>query len=190
MDRSGVIFDLDGTLTRPVLDFDLIRSEIGIPGGPVLEGIAALPEDRRPAALAVLERHERWAAEHAELQEGAQDVLSELRRRGRPVAILTRNARRWVEVILRDHCLVVDAVYTRDDGAVKPAADGVLTLCARMNVLPGLSWMVGDYLFDVQCGRAAGTRTVLMISDAPLPSYADKADYVIRRLSELLTLID
>lgn len=189
MSRTGVIFDLDGTLTRPILDFNLIRREIGLPAGPVLEGIAALPEERKPAAHAILERHERWAAEQAELHDGAQSVVAELRRRGMPVAILTRNARRWVDVLLDRFNLVVDAIHTRDDGVVKPAADGVLRLCTTLRIDPAGSWMVGDYLFDLQCGRAAGAATVLMIGDAPLPSYADQADHVIRRLAELLPLV-
>lgn len=189
MPRTGVIFDLDGTLTRPILDFDLIRRDIGLQPGPVLEGIAALPDERKPAAHAILERHERWAAEHAELHDGAADVLAALRARGLPVAILTRNARRWVDVVLDRFDLVVDAVHTRDDGVVKPAADGVLKLCTALRVDPAESWMVGDYLFDLQCGRAAGAATVLMIGDAPRPSYADQADHVIRRLAELLPLM-
>ena len=50
--------------------------------------------------------------------------------------------------------------------------------------------MVGDYLFDILSGKAAGTRTVLMIGDQPVPEYAPQADYVIRRLPELLTIVD
>jgi phosphoglycolate phosphatase-like HAD superfamily hydrolase len=49
--------------------------------------------------------------------------------------------------------------------------------------------MVGDFLFDIQSGRAAGTRTVLMIGDAPRPQFADQADHVIRRLPQLLPLL-
>ena len=38
MGRSAVIFDLDGTITRPFLDFDAIRREMGLPHGlPILE---------------------------------------------------------------------------------------------------------------------------------------------------------
>jgi len=39
---EAIIFDMDGTLTVPVLDFDRIRSEIGLPAGPILESLLAL----------------------------------------------------------------------------------------------------------------------------------------------------
>ena len=41
MPIRAVIFDLDGTITEPYLDFDAIREEIGLGknGGPVLEAM-------------------------------------------------------------------------------------------------------------------------------------------------------
>ena len=54
---------------------------------------------------------------------------------------------------------------------------------------PHDAWMVGDYLFDIQAGRAAGARTVLLISQDPPPDYAKEADHVIRTLPELLPLL-
>ena len=50
MNRSAVIFDLDGTITKPYLDFDAVRAEIGVEG-PVLEAMAGMdPASRRVAA--------------------------------------------------------------------------------------------------------------------------------------------
>jgi phosphoglycolate phosphatase-like HAD superfamily hydrolase len=48
---------------------------------------------------------------------------------------------------------------------------------------------VGDHLFDLQAGNAAGAVTLLMLGDAPLPSWADQARHVIRRLGELLPML-
>jgi len=49
--------------------------------------------------------------------------------------------------------------------------------------------MVGDYLLDIVTGRAAGCRTVLIVSDQQPPDFADQADHVIKRLPELLDLL-
>ena len=39
---AGVVFDLDGTITRPRLDFEAIRTEIGLaPDLPILEQLVA-----------------------------------------------------------------------------------------------------------------------------------------------------
>ena len=184
-----VIFDLDGTLTRPMLDFDRIRAEIGIPSGPILEAIKLMNLDQRPRAESILYRHEKHAAENAALRPGAAETINFLRTRGLRVGILTRNARRWASLILSNHALVVDALHTRDDGPVKPSPDGVFSLIKTFNADPSRSWIVGDYLFDIQAGRAAGLTTVLLFGDRAPPSYAHQADHLICTFPELLPLV-
>jgi len=187
--RAAVIFDLDGTLTKPYLDFDAIRRELGIERGPILEAIAKMDTAARRDAEVILLRHEWEAAKNAALHEGAVETVAACRERGYGAAILTRNARAVVDYILAEHRFVFDAIRTREDGAIKPSAEPVLSICRELQADPAHSWMVGDYLFDILSGKAAGTRTVLMIGDGPVPEYAPQADYVIRGLSELLTLV-
>ena len=189
MNRSAVIFDLDGTLTRPYLDFDAIRGEIGIPPGPILESIEGLAPDGQSRARTILERHEWEAARNAELHDGAQDIVAHCRREGWPVALLTRNSRPVVEHILQIHGFVFDAIRTREDGARKPSPAPVLSICQELAADPGQSWVVGDFLFDLQSGRLAGTRTVLMVGDCEIPAFAAEADFVIRRLAELKSIL-
>ena len=186
---GAVIFDLDGTLTVPALDFDGIRAEMGLTNEPILEAMARMDHVQRARAEAILDRHERQAAHDSVLQEGAADTLAALRRRGWPTAILTRNARRWVQVVFQKHNLTVDDMRCRDDGAIKPAAAPILDLCARLGCQPAESWMVGDHLFDIRCGRQAGCTTVLFCGHRPPPEYAGQADHVISRLDELLDLL-
>jgi len=190
MGKSAVIFDLDGTLTRPYLDFDVIRAEIGVESGPVLEAMDRMNEADRGRATEILARHEHQAAKQSTLYDGAAETLARLRARGHPVAILTRNARRSVNVVLIKHGLVVDAVRTREDGAVKPSAEPILSICAELSAEPGQSWMVGDYRFDIESGVRAGTGTILMIGQADPPPFADQADHVIRRLEEVLPIVE
>ena len=79
----AVIFDLDGTLTEPVLDFDAMRAEIGLPEGvPILE---QLDGARRGGARA---RRGDPAAPRAR-GDRAGDAGRRLRRSARPPA------RRW-----------------------------------------------------------------------------------------------
>ena len=187
---AAVIFDLDGTLTKPYLDFDAIRLELGIASGPILEAIAEMDVAARRNAEVILLRHEWDAAKNGTLYEGAVETVAACRAKKYGVAILTRNARAVVDCILAEHGFVVDAIRTREDGAIKPSAEPVLSICRELQTDPTRSWMVGDYLFDILSGQAAGTRTVLMIGDGAEPAYAKQADYVIRRLPELLTIVD
>ncbi len=189
MNRSAVIFDLDGTLTKPYLDFHVIRAEIGIASGPILEGIAEMPSGERTRAKSILTRHEWEAARNGELQEGAVEVVAHCRREGHPVALLTRNTRLVVDHILSTHGFHFDAIRTREDDAIKPSPEPVLSICRELDADPEQSWVVGDYLFDLQSGRSAGTRTVLMIGDDEPAPFASLADHVIRRLAELPAIV-
>lgn len=190
MDRTAIIFDFDGTLTVPYLDFETMKAEIGVAQGPILEAMEQMSVPERARAERILERYELEAARNAELQEGTLETLAALRDRGHPLAILTRNTRSSVELVLDRFGLEMDALRTREDGAIKPSAEPVLSLCQELQADPGRSWMVGDYLFDILSGRQAGARTVLMVGDKPLPEYADQAGHVIRRLSELLAIVE
>jgi HAD superfamily hydrolase (TIGR01509 family) len=187
---GAIIFDLDGTLTVPMLDFDAMRAEMGLTDEPILEAMARMDDAGQAKAEAILERHERRAAHESVLQPGAAQTLTALRHRGWPTAILTRNARRWTVVVLEKHGLTVDAMRTRDDGAIKPAAGPIQELCNELGCDPTQSWMVGDHLFDILSGREAGCTTVLLCGHRPTPEYADQAHHVISRLPQLLELID
>lgn len=190
MNRTAVIFDFDGTITLPAIDFDAIRAEIGIENGPILEAMTRMDGRARARAEAILGRHEQTAAENAQLQDGAAKTLRTLRERGHPVAILTRNARRWVELVLGRYGIATDAMRTREDKAIKPSPEPVLSLCRELDAEPAESWMVGDYLFDILSGSQAGAGTILMLGDGDRPAYADQADFVIRKLPEVLGIID
>ncbi len=53
------------------------------------------------------------------------------------------------------------------------------------------SWMVGDRATDIECGRAAGARTIRVLEDHPVnrdPSEA-KADFEVRDLAEATEII-
>ncbi len=189
MTRSAIIFDLDGTLTRPYLDFDAIRAEIGIPSGRVLEALEAMDPSERSRAETILERHERVASQNATVYDGAVEVVATLRGRGHPIAILTRNAREIATSVLQRHGFVIDALRAREDGAIKPSPEPVLQLCDELKAEPARSWMVGDHEIDILSGRRAGTHTVLMLGEKPVPELAEQPEHTIRALSELLTII-
>ncbi len=185
-----VIFDMDGTLTRPYLRFDEIRAEIGLGAGPLLEAVRELSAEDRARAEAILERHEAEAAEASELQDGAREVVAAIRGSGMPVVLMTRNSRRSVAVVLEQHGLDFDMVWTRDDGAMKPSPEPIYSICRSMGVLSKNAWSVGDYLYDIVCGRAAGATTVLLLdADRACPSWAGEADHVVDRLGGLLPLL-
>ena len=60
---KAVLFDMDGTITRPVLDFPKLKAEMGIGDRPILEALAKMSDPERRAAEAILHRHEKLAAD-------------------------------------------------------------------------------------------------------------------------------
>ena len=184
-----MIFDMDGTITRPFFDFDGIRAEIGITSGTILESLETLLPDQRRRAWTILEEHERVAARESELHEGVCDVLNYLKQRSISTAIATRNSRQSVEVVLAKHAVSFDLLHTREDGPVKPSPEPVLAVCRHFGVAVHESWIVGDYLYDIQSGNSAGAVAILKLNDDDPPEYAPQAAHVIRHMNELIGLL-
>ncbi|MFA5864749.1 MAG: HAD family hydrolase [Phycisphaerae bacterium] len=187
---DAIIFDLDGTLTEPILDFDQIRSQIGIERGPVWETILQMSPEARQKAESVLLEHELYAARNCKLQPHTLELLGELRNRSMGLAILTRNCRASWEIVRDRFNLGIQQVYAREDGPVKPDPTAVIELARQMNVELGRTLVVGDYLFDIQAGKNAGTLTALLVNHGLVPDYSHIADYVIHDLLEILAVID
>jgi len=159
----GVVFDMDGTLTVSALDFDAIRTECGLKEGQhLLEYLEMAPEPDRRRVQGILERHERRAARECRLRDGALDVLRSLSRRGLRLALLTRNSAESVRVVLERFCLQFDCWMSREHSAPKPAPDPVLRIAEQLGLSPAELLVVGDFLFDVYAGHAAGAFTAFV----------------------------
>jgi HAD superfamily hydrolase (TIGR01549 family) len=186
----GVVFDMDGTLVVQELDFEAIRREIGLPTGtPLLEALEALPAGDQGRAWEVLDRHERRAAEAATLVPGVADFLAWLDVRGVRRAVLTRNSRAAAEVVLaRCGLSAFDPVVTRGDGPYKPHPAGIWRACEVWGVAPSDVLMLGDYLYDVQAGRRAGTRTALLTHGREWP-FAGEADFAFADFAEAVRVL-
>lgn len=192
MPIRAVIFDLDGTITRPYLDFGVIRDEIGIgqSEGPVLEAMEKMTTEQRQRAERILYHHEERALAASTLNPGARETLAELRRRALPIGILTRNRKCNAQAVASKHDLHFDAIVGREDGPVKPDAFGVLHLCQEFGVSPAETLLVGDYVHDLECARAAGATAVLIANHRRADEFARQADFRIDTLDEILRIID
>ncbi len=187
----AVIFDLDGTITKPFLDFGQIRSEIGgsISRIALLEQISEMPEKEQARANDILRKHEISAAENAEYNPGMPEVLAFVKEQGLDYGIITRNCRESTSIILEKLGIRSDAVITRDSGfPPKPAPDAFLFLCKRWKIDPTQVIMIGDHGFDVQTGKAAGALAAYL-TNGKVSDTAVDADYVIHNAYELLTIL-
>jgi HAD superfamily hydrolase (TIGR01509 family) len=189
----AVLFDFDGTLTKPgAIDFAALRRLLGCPPKvPILEFIDSLgsPEARREAHLA-LDEFELAAARASVPNDGAEELVRRLARAGIACGILSRNSlgsirealKRFSEIGVEDFPVIVTR---EDEGRPKPHPDGVHRAAELFGVAPGEMLVVGDYVFDIEAGRAAGASTALLTNGSAAAPMAVAADFTIATLGEL-----
>jgi len=187
--RRCWIFDLDGTLTVAVHDFAAIRTTLGLPADePILEAIARLPAPRRATVRARLDAIELDLARRATAQDGAATLLAALATRADRLGILTRNSEANAAETLRraglERYFASPHVVGRESAVPKPDAAGVHLLLDRLGARPDEAVVVGDYRYDLEAGRAAGTATVLFDPTGAF-RWAASADACVRSLEEI-----
>lgn len=194
---AGVVFDFDGTLTRPGhLDFDAIRELVGCPRGEgLLEYLGGIkdPEERRRKE-AILEGAESVAAERGVPNEGAEELVAFLRSQGVPMAIITRNRRGPVEKSLKGFKGIdltdFAALITRDFFLdAKPSPDGVLHIAQQLGVEARDLLLIGDHAFDVEAGRNAGALTMFLCNEPRDAPPEESADFTVSSLKEATSII-
>jgi HAD superfamily hydrolase (TIGR01509 family) len=184
-----VLFDMDGTLTEPVLDFPRIKAEMGIGERPILEALAEMNATDRAAAEAVLHRHEEAAAAGSRLNSGCRELLEWLAGRSVGVALITRNSSASVATVIERHGLLVDLRITRADARPKPDPEALHLACRRLGVREADAWMVGDGQYDVEAGNAARVATVWVSHGQGLRPFAAEPAHTVRDLHELTQLL-
>lgn len=188
---KAVIFDLDGTITVPSLDFGKIKKEIGLKdvSKPILEQMQFMSDAEKKRAEQIVLKHEKQAAQLSILNDGAKETMENHREMGMKIGILTRNIREHAELVADRHGLKFDAIADRFTGPVKPDPHGMFYICEKFGVLPSQALAVGDYLFDIISANSAGCVSVLYKSHKNADEFTKHARYSIDDLSELLNIV-
>lgn len=185
----AVIFDMDGTVARPIFDFKKMREDLGCPDGvSIVDYIEALNDDEKARAIAYVEAIEAENAEKAERNHGVEELFDFLEKSRIRRGLLTRNTEEAMQVTLQKLDIHFDATLTRDEPPIKPHPDSARKLAERLEIPPAEVMVVGDYLYDVQVGQAIGARTAL-ITNHTEPEFEAGEDYRINRLDELIDII-
>jgi HAD superfamily hydrolase (TIGR01549 family) len=195
IERRFWVFDMDGTLTFAAHDFDGFKRQHGLPvDRDILSALAEESPERQEQVHAAIRVWEAGIADRARAADDAWGLLHALRERGARLGILTRNSKEGAQRTLTAAGLAPffpdeADILGRDCCPHKPAPDGILRLLRRWGGSPDQAVMVGDYLFDVMAGRAAGVATVLIAregEDIPA-SWGPYIDVAVRRLDALVS---
>lgn len=182
-------FDLDGTLVEMKLDFNSIRKELGIKGRDTLGYIRSLPEDEGKELCNLLEEKEMEAAEIAEPAPGARELIRYCKEKGLKVVVITRNSGDACKRTLEKLGMEADMVLSRDDAEPKPSPDALNIVISQLGIEPHEMTYIGDYLYDIQAGNAAGVKTILISSQERSDEWAPLANHVVVDLFEVLDIL-
>lgn len=203
---EAVLFDLDGTLVHTHIDFSRMKEAVlelvaGAGLDPevyrardvlsILTAVTAhLPDSDELLARAeeALVAIELAACEGATEATGAGETLRWLLAQGVRVGIVTRNSRQAAAEVMRSFSLPHEVLLTRaDTPRVKPDPLHLQLALRQLNVAPHRALMVGDHVMDVEGGKAAGMRTVGILTPERAPDFFERVapDGVIHQLPEL-----
>lgn len=183
------IFDMDGTLTIGVHDFDLMRRELGLaPDADILKTMQSMSAQQAAPLWAKLDELEYYFASLAKPMPGAFELLEHLKEKGVSLGVLTRNVMPATLHTLKtcdlDQFFAPEDILDRASCEPKPKPDGILLLLKQWGAKASQSVMVGDYLFDLEAGKAAQVSTV-HIDTSETYSWPQMTDWGINHLKLL-----
>ncbi|MCS5558189.1 MAG: HAD family hydrolase, partial [Oceanospirillaceae bacterium] len=163
--RQHWVFDMDGTLTIGVHDFVMIREQLGVtPDAAILETIQAMPPEQAAPLWDKINELEYHFASLAKPMPGVVELLEQLHNRGAKLGILTRNvmpvALQTLKTCHLDGFFNACDILDRDSCPPNPPPAGINFLLQQWEADANDSVMVGDYLFDLEAGKAANVATV------------------------------
>ena len=167
----GVVFDLDGTLTVPNLDFGEMYRRCQVdPSTDILAEIDAMPSDRAAECRRIVEDMEEEGRRTLKLMPGAHEVFTWLSQHGIPTALVTRNTKSTVDRLeeLLPHAsfdIAIPRDYAAPSFPPKPHPATLQHITERWKVKddPTTVVMVGDSPSnDILYGKAVGTTTALL----------------------------
>ena len=213
MKIKGVLFDLDGTLvnTTPLIleSFRHTFRQFGMPvpsdselvagfGLPMRTAVTAyMPDEMADEFCDAYRAYQR--TRHDELIEGIDGVgetLSSLKQSGIKMAVVTSKKRPAAIRDLGCYDLVeyFDTIIACDDCAENKPLPGPSLMALKRLGLNGADCLaVGDSPYDLQSARAAGCQTAAVrytSFDWNFILNEGKPDYVLNKMTDLLTLID
>ncbi|KAL3329165.1 hypothetical protein AABB24_036321 [Solanum stoloniferum] len=205
---KGIVFDMDGTLTVPVIDFQaMYRAVLGHdeylavksknPSGiDILHHIESWSPDKQRWAYEVIADYEKQGLDRLQIMPGAAELCSFLDSRNIRRGLITRNVKDAVDLFHERFGVKFSPALSREYRPYKPDPAPLLHICSTWEVQSNEVMMIGDSLKDdIACGKQAGAFTCLLDETGryDAPEYANvkhKPDYKVSSLVEVQSLLE
>lgn len=211
---SAVFFDFDGTLVSLPVNYTRMRNRLsklfathGVKSNfkPLLDSVehllaelkdknypVSLLREARNKAYAIIEDEELVSVNQAQLANGAKKLLSFLQGNEIKVVIISRNGMGCIQACIEALDIPKpELIISRDEvdfEELKPAPRQATMALNKLKLKPTEVVLIGDSLYDIQCGRSLGIRTVL-VGRSKHTEESLNADFVISSLSDLMELL-
>ncbi|XP_016509449.1 haloacid dehalogenase-like hydrolase domain-containing protein At2g33255 isoform X1 [Nicotiana tabacum] len=205
---KGVIFDMDGTLTVPVIDFQaMYKAVLGHdeylavksknPSGiDILHHIENWSPDKQRRAYEIITDFEKQGQDRLQIMPGATELCSFLDSKNIRRGLITRNVKDAVDLFHVRFGVKFSPALSREFRPYKPDPAPLLHICSTWGVQSNEVMMIGDSLKDdVACGKRAGAFTCLLDETGryDAPEYANiehQPDYKVSSLVEVQSLLE
>lgn len=185
-DIKVVIFDFDGTLFDLNIDWDNLRTQLGIAGTDISLGelIQKYRNEQNPE-LEIVTRAELNAVQGRNFPSVSMETLERLQNSYR-IAIFTRNSRQAVEALLVSTAIEksIYIVGREDVRKLKPDPEGLTVIMHHFKAKPEEAVLVGDTYHDVKTAKAIGTKSII-VANPKLQFTPEGADAYIETLADL-----
>ena len=167
---KAIFFDMDGTITRPHIDWKNLRQRVGVPEGtPIMEYIESLPQAEQCRGDAIVREIEFEAAQEAVLNPGAAELIAQLNTYPLKLALITNNHRAAMHHVVDQFGLHFHLLLSREDALLKPAPDLLLLALKKFQLPPEATCFVGDGRYDRAASEAAGVAYIHLAHDRNEP---------------------
>lgn len=158
----GLIFDMDGTLIEPAIDFMAMREAIGVLEGDILLELARWERVKREHAFGIIETFEQEAAANMMATRGVIDYLTSSKRAGVCHGLITRNTHDRVAQCARLLGATFTPALDRTFAPLKPDPASILHILAAWGFEPEEVVMFGDSGQDMHAAHAAGVKCAVI----------------------------
>ena len=167
----GIIFDLDGTLVRLPIRYELIQTN--------LKKIFNTQDEFKPLIASIISRargdfskineafesicqEESRAVDEIEIIENAFDVLEFFKSKHLKLGLVTMQCRKAVEKVMSkvDQLSVFSSILSRDESYDRK--EQIEKILGKLQLLPDEVIVVGDRIHDIVSARKVGCRAILV----------------------------
>lgn len=167
---KAILFDMDGTITRPHIDWKTLRARVGVPeGATIIAHIESLPHTEAAAAEAIVREVEMEAAVQSVANPGVDALFARLYDLPLKLALITNNHREAMHHVVAKFGLRFDLLLSREDATLKPAPDLFLLALERLGLGVDEVVCLGDGRYDRMACAAAGIRYIHLAHDPDEP---------------------